>query len=238
MQWLPFISNEDFIEVLSDLKGRADAARRKATDKFSRNTIDPFTALFQMELLSIDAHKWQSVEENRQIEKSLQNHIGNFHQSLIAKIEGWTNTKGNKVIDVINTERKIIAEIKNKHNTVKGSDMVRVYENLESLVRKKGQDTNGYTAYLVEIIPKKRERYNKPLVTSDNTSGQKTHVDELIRRVDGATFYEIVTGDVDGLQKVFETIPLGLAAIGVHVDSEKTRLAQEYFNNAISSSGV
>lgn len=168
----------------------------------------------------------------------MQNHIGNFHQNLIAKIEGWTNTKGNKVIDVINTERKIIAEIKNKHNTVKGSDMVRVYENLESLIRKKGQDTNGYTAYLVEIIPKKKERYNKPLITSDNTSGQKTHIDELIRRVDGSTFYEIVTGDSDGLRKVFEAIPFGLAMLGIGVDAEKMRLANEYFSKAISSSGV
>lgn len=70
MQWLSFVSNEDFIEVLADLKDKACAARRKAADKFSRNTIDPFTALFQMELLSIDAHKWQLVEENRQIAKS------------------------------------------------------------------------------------------------------------------------------------------------------------------------
>jgi len=110
-QWLPFITNEDFIEVLTELKNKADGARNKVAKSFSRNAIDPFTALFQMELLSINANQWQSVETNRQIEKSLQNHMGHFHQSLIGKIEGWTNTDGNKVVDVINTERKIIAEI-------------------------------------------------------------------------------------------------------------------------------
>jgi hypothetical protein len=232
-RWLPFISNEDFIDVLIKIKNKADESKRKAAQKFSRNTIDPFTALFQMELLSINATEWQSVEENRQIEKSLQNHIGHFHQSLIAKIEGWTNTDGNKVIDVINTERKIIAEVKNKHNTVKGSDLVRVYENLKNLVRKKGQETNGYTAYLVEIIPKKKERYDKPFTASDNTSGQKTQEDELIRRVDGATFYEIVTGDFNALRKVFEAIPLGFSAIGMNIDQEKFNLANDYFTKAI-----
>lgn len=234
MQWLPFMSNQDFIDVLSDIKNRADEAKVKAKKQFSRNTIDPFAALFQMELLSIDANRWQSVEEHRQVEKSLQNHIGEFHQKLISTFSGWETTHKDNVIDVIHEKRQIIAEIKNKHNTIKGSDLHGVRQKLRDLVRKKGQKTQGYTAYLVEIIPKKKERYDVPFVTSDHTSGQPSEADELVRRVDGATFYEIATGDPDALRKVFKAIPLGLKELGINIDQEKMNLAKTYFDKAIS----
>lgn len=141
-QWLSFITNSDFCEILSILKKKADRAKEKATMQFTRNAIDPFTALFQMSFLNIDANNWKEVEIARQTEKSLQNHIGLFHQQLISKIDGWIDTKNKKVVDLMNHERKMIIEIKNKHNTVKASDLIKVYEHLQKLIRDKGQATN------------------------------------------------------------------------------------------------
>ena len=70
--WLPFIENEELCRILGELKIASDEAKEKAEQSLSRNVIDPFTALFQMQLLSISAKEWPDVEKRRQIEKSLQ----------------------------------------------------------------------------------------------------------------------------------------------------------------------
>jgi hypothetical protein len=93
----------------------ASKSREKAIKAFARNGIDPFAALFQMAFFNIEADEWEHHERRRQMEKSLQNHIGHFHQKLVSKIQGWTDTENKGVIDLINHERRIIVELKNKY---------------------------------------------------------------------------------------------------------------------------
>ena len=139
------------------------------------------------------------------------------------------------VVDLVSKDRKIIAEVKNKHNTLKASDQSGLYGKLHGLVRKKGQEFFGYTAYYVEIIPKKPQRYDLPFIPSDNTTGTKCSSDELIRRIDGASFYALSTGYADGLAQIFKAIPKGLQALGIKpLSSVDSKVLETYFHAAFN----
>ncbi len=231
--WLPFIENKELCSILSELKAASDEAKEKADQSLSRNVIDPFTALFQMQLLSISAREWPEVEKRRQIEKSLQNHIGNFHQKLLGALSGWSDKKVGSVVDLVCEEKMIIAEVKNKHNTLKASDQSGLYDKLSGLVRKKGQQYYGFTAYYVEIIPKRPARYNMPFTPSDNTTGSKKPEDDLIRKIDGASFYELASGHKNALKQVYEILPEALESMGLTPVSPKDKaMLSKYFQEA------
>jgi hypothetical protein len=231
--WLPFLSNDALCTILEELKSAADLARAKAEKSISRNVVDPFTALFQIQLLSIPAQEWPAVEKRRQIEKSLQNHIGDFHQKLLGAFPGWSDKRVGSVVDLVSEQHHVIAEIKNKHNTLKASDQAGLYDKLSGLVRKKGQQHYGFTAYYVEIIPKRPERYNIPFTPPDNTTGTRKPEDQLIRKIDGASFYAMVTGHDNALKLIYQAIPKALSHMGLPpINSDDNKLMNGYFVDA------
>lgn len=92
-------------------------------------------------------------------------------------------------------ENKIIAEIKNKYNTVSGGKLSDLYHTLDKLVMPKTSIYKGYTAYYVTIIPKSKTRHNKPFTPPDKATGERCPENERIRVIDGASFYDLVTGE-------------------------------------------
>ncbi len=230
LPWLPFLSNEALCDAVQHLQEVANSARVKAEKSGGRNVIDPFTALFQMQLLGIQPEDWPLIEQNRQIEKSLQNEIGKFHQRILGEISGWKNLHTGSVVDLVCEQRRIVAEVKNKHNTLKASDQAGLYDKLHDLVRKKGQSFAGFTAYYVEIIPKTTTRYDTPFTPPDNTTGTRKAEDMLIRRIDGASFYALVTGQHDALQQLFHALPKAFAALGL--PAVEHSLLETYFSAA------
>ncbi len=112
-----------------------------------------------------------------------------------------------QVIDLLNRERKIIAEIKNKHNTISGGKLSEQYLSLEKLVMPKTSVYYGYTAYFVNIIPKKPFRQDQEFVPSNKETGKSCHKNENIRIMDGACFYELVTGREHALRELYLAIP-------------------------------
>lgn len=108
------------------------------------------------------------------------------------------------VIDIKNHEKKIIAEIKNKYNTTKGSDKKVLYDNLENQI---STTYLGYTGYYVEIVPKSPARYNVTFAPSDNILKVKKSARDDIRKIDGSSFYELATGFKDALKMLYEVLP-------------------------------
>jgi hypothetical protein len=179
-----------------------------------------------------DITQWAINEKLRQAQKTLSNHIGNFHQSLLGALEGWENLPNGKIVDIVCTERKIIAEIKNKHNTIKASNQSTLYHSLNDLVMKKGQVYKDYTAYYVEIIPKKPKRYDKPFTPSDASIGAKCPENPLIRVIDGASFYALITGVEDALQQVFNVLPAVISVLKPNYQMMDSHLITRFFMEA------
>jgi len=120
MPYLNWISNKDLETAVNHLIEKAKEARHRASTKFGKNIIDPFAALFEISGFELNYDLWAKNETNRQAQKTLQNHIGELHQIIIGSCEGWQNMKTGNVIDLISHEKKIIAEVKNKYNTISG----------------------------------------------------------------------------------------------------------------------
>ena len=95
-----------------------------------RNTLDPFSAKLDTLINGTKPETWITQEKVRQKQKTLQNKIGLLHQTVVGFFEGWDDLGDGAVVDVVNNERKIIAEIKNKHNTTKGNHKTRIYDDL------------------------------------------------------------------------------------------------------------
>ncbi|MFA6151044.1 MAG: Eco47II family restriction endonuclease [Chitinophagaceae bacterium] len=207
MSWLPWIRDEALEEAVTHLLKVAADAKKRAVEKFDLNVIDPFSALFEIAGFQLDYNGWISSEQNRKAQKTLQNHIGDFHQKILGSIDGWQNLKTGAVVDLCCTKEKIIAEVKNKFNTISFGNLAELYEGLEAAVMPKMSTYKDYTAYYVAIIPSSKERYNKPFTPSNRKVGNRCASNDLIREIDGASFYALATGDNKALENLYDVLP-------------------------------
>lgn len=207
MPYLNWISDELLVKHTKSLLFAAQNAKIRKEVEFHKNVIDPFQAIFEMSGYSIVHEEWRKGELARQVGKAVQNKIGEFHQKILGSVEHWNDLGTGQIVDLHSSQRKIIAEVKNKHNTVTGSKLVDVYDQLSGLVLPNNSVYNGYVSYFVNIIPKKNKRYDKCFTPPDNTTGTNRSSNDLIRIIDGASFYKIVTGDEFALRDLFEILP-------------------------------
>ncbi|MEB2780357.1 Eco47II family restriction endonuclease [Algoriphagus persicinus] len=207
MPYLEWIADEELEKAVTKLVGVAKDALVKSQEDFTKNVIDPFSAIFQVAGFGIDYNTWLVSEQTRQAQKSMQNHVGSFHQTILGGVEGWEDLTVGHGVDLVCSERKIIAEVKNKYNTVTGGKLADQYYMLERLVTPKASRYKDFTAYFVAVIPKNSIRYDVTFEPSDKDKGMKCPKNELIRQTDGASFYELVTGDPDALRDLFEVLP-------------------------------
>jgi hypothetical protein len=207
MAYLTFISDAALKAGVARLLTVAEDAVARSIAESGRNKIDPFSALFEMAGFNLSYQEWQHAEQARQAQKTLSNEVGLFHQHILGSVTGWQNLGTGDVVDLVCDSRQIVAEVKNKHNTVKGSDKIGVYDNLENEVASKGHKHRGYTAYYVEIIPSSKRGYDKAFTPSDNKKALSRPSNEKIRVIDGRRFYALVTGVDDALDMLHEVLP-------------------------------
>lgn len=207
MPRLDWIDDEELEIQVSQLLSIAKAAQENANEDFGKNVIDPFSAIFEMSGFGIDYETWLKSETTRQAQKTLQNHIGDFHQNILGYSKGWIDMKVGSVVDLVSTENKIIAEVKNKYNTISGGKLSDLYTSLEGLISPKSSIYKGYTAYYVTIIPKSHKRFNTPFTPSIKEKGERCPLNENIRQIDGASFYSLVTGTDKALESLFDVLP-------------------------------
>ena len=231
-QLLPFITNEKLYRITLCVLMVGQNKSGKSNNEIDSNVIDPFSAVFDALRQGITLDAWLRQEEARQKQKTLQNALGNFHQSILGSIEGgWENIPVGHVIDVCNKKMKIIAEIKNKFNTTKGSDKKSIYDNLNSQLATLYQ---GFTGYYVEIIPPRRGVYNSPFTPSDNVSKSTRPANEKIRVIDGKSFYALATGIPDALEMLYKVLPRVIADLlkTDHSKVSKDKLFKDLFSRA------
>jgi len=207
---LPYIDDKNFREEVKTVLSVAQMAVSDAEQKLYSNTIDPFSALFDAQYQQRTLSEWLQQEKVRQIQKRLQNAIGRFHQAILGHVPGWRDLGTGGIIDLKHARRKIIAEIKNKHNTTKGNHRKVIYDDLEGFLN---TDCQGYVAYYVEIIPKTRTPYNKPFTPPDNETGLPRPKNDAIRIIDGYSFYALATGRKNALGELYAILPKVIAEI-------------------------
>lgn len=235
MAYLPWISDDDLVNAVKFLLAKAAQAKTKANKKFGKNVIDPFSAMFEMSGFGLSFDDWVKSEMTRQAQKTLQNHIGDFHQNVLGNVQGWENKRTGNVIDLVSEGKQIIAEVKNKYNTVSGGKLSDLYRSLDDLVMPKSSIYKGYTAYYVAIIPKTNARFDIPFTPSDKGKGERCRINELIRYADGSTFYHLVTGDTNALEQLYDVLPKVISdCSGGKFSVADGQKLKQYFNSAFS----
>ncbi|EEY38563.1 Eco47II family restriction endonuclease [Vibrio mimicus] len=205
-------------------------AQTKKNDLY-RNTIDCFSASIDCVVQGITIDEWKREERQRQIQKTKQNAIGTLHEMIMSSIDGVTHYKvgSGALVDIECEQKKLIAEIKNKHNTTKGNHKVAIYDDLEQRLASRPD----YTGYYVEILPPKKKVYNTPFTPSDNKTGQRRNANEKIRQIDGKSFYALLTGHNDAIRELYENLPDIVSEIineefGQKLDANKITSSTEF----------
>ncbi len=230
-QLLPYISNQDLFNKVEEVIISAQVAVNMCDKNLYKNAIDPFSAIFDALIQDISLNQWIKQEGSRQIQKTMQNAIGEFHQKILGCVNGWEDMGKGHVFDLLNKNKKIIAEVKNKFNTTKGNHKVAIYDDLESQLKNKYK---GYTAYYVEIIPQNKKEYNDIFSPSDNKTKTRRKGIEKIRRIDGNSFYFYATGEKNALRMLYNVLPtvIGIILNKNHKYLIKDKFFKELFSKA------
>lgn len=215
MSYLPWISDEDLENCVREVLTSVENADEKANENLYKNKLDLFSAIFDISHQRIEFDDWIKQEKSRQIQKSLQNAIGYFHQRVLGHIKNSVDPGAGGRVDFINDDLKIVAEIKNKYNTMNSSSMAETYRKLEGFLD--NPKYASFTAYCVYIIPKKSEDCDIPWNVS------KMRIRENIRNIDGESFYKIVSGDENALENLVRVLPEIVAKISGYQISEGSR---------------
>ena len=164
---------------------------------FNKNLVDPIKLTFDAKVYGKTIAQIIESEALRQIDKSNTNHIGYFHQNIFQHIgNGWeVPTSG---YDIVNKEKKIYVEIKNKHNTMNSSSSQKTYMRMQNTLL----NNPDATCMLVEVIAKNSQN----IVWKNSLDGVAIH-NNKIRKVSVDKFYEIVTGDSLAFKKLCEQMP-------------------------------
>jgi Eco47II restriction endonuclease len=206
MAYLSWIKDDDLKACVSDVLSKGLVGIKKSEKNFYRNSVDPFSALFDAACQNITLSQWLSFERKRQAQKTLQNALGNFHQRLLSHVKGW-EIPALGFVDLVSEKSRVVAEVKNKHNTVKKSDLKAVYDELQAAVLHKTSKYHGYTSYYVTVIPASTKRFDKEFTPSDNETKTVRQANKQIREIDGYSFYTLVTGEPSALKQLYQVLP-------------------------------
>lgn len=88
MAYLNFIKDEDLNSILANIINIGIQKRITGETDFEKKVIGPFSSIIESCISNIDHQRWRELEMIRQVEKSLQNHIGEMHQKVVGAIEG------------------------------------------------------------------------------------------------------------------------------------------------------
>lgn len=205
-KYVDFISDSDFEEVVSKLIDVYEEKKNAFTEKkFYENQVDPIKFIFDSKQFGQSDEEKIKAEISRKIDKSVTNAIGDFHENMLGKIPGYKNYSVGNGYDIKADDNSLYADIKNKHNTVKGSNLRDLYRDLVKYVD--SSDHKDAKGYWVQIISNGASFNQNWVIPTHNLS------DKRIFKCSGDKFYELLTGDSEAFLKVCMALPLAIDTI-------------------------
>lgn len=245
--YLPFIPNAFLENEVTKLLSSAAAAISPAV-KLTRNTLDPFGIIFEMPGFGLtNFADWEINEKQRQAQKTVQNCIGTFHQNILGNIHHQGNKISNNLIlghssglDIEVPSKLIIADIKNKFNTLNAKAKLAAYDAMHALVSPRVSTYHTYTSYYVEIISTKVVKSfttGRDFTPSDASSKTRRANHSKIKQISGKNFYALVTGYPNALDLLYAALPAVISNVSVPTYSFSTAdiaTINKYFQKACS----
>lgn len=219
-KYVDFISDEHLLKCIKNLHGSYVKAKANISKKkFYNNKIDTFKLTFDSKFNNLNEKTVIETEILRQIDKSINNSIGTFHEEVLGGIEGYE--KGNlSGFDIKATDDTLFADIKNKHNTMNSSAA-------ESLFQKLAHYANTYKSancYWVQILAK--GSFNEKWFGEING---KEYSHSRVYKISGDQFYYLLTGKETAFFELYQALP---SAIQDFLSEQEELTASE--NSALS----
>jgi hypothetical protein len=154
-----------------------------------RNLVDPFAAALETVLNGYASQKeWERAEVARRNQKSLMNYLGDAQQKIIGALPGCHSHptgSGHPDVSVVRDSQRLIAEVKNKHNTMNYNSSRETYDELSKHLSR--PEYKGFIALVVTLIAPASEPRIKHFAPGD-----KPKRDDILI-VSGRVFYAIAT---------------------------------------------
>ena len=198
-RYVQFVSDEHLLNCVKNLhkaylKAKSDVTKKK----FYKNKIDTVKLTFDSKFNSIDEESLIKAEMLRQIDKSINNSIGTFHEQVLGGVQGFVvgNLSG---FDIRAEDNSLFAEIKNKHNTMSSASMESVFTKLARYA----DDNKNSKCYWVQILA---EKSFCKLWTGIINGKERSH--SRVFKISGDKFYELLTGQADALFDLYKALPM------------------------------
>lgn len=199
-EYLSFISNEDLMDAISNLHFAYESTMKTTTTKdFYKNKVDPIKLLFDTKFNYREIEETIELEIVRKKDKTISNAIGTFHEEILGSIEGFKQFTVGHGYDIKSDDDSFFADVKNKHNTVKGSNLKDLYQELETYIKASGNPKAK--AYWVQIIAMNsfNEPWRIPINKLNNPNIYKISADRL---------YQLMTGIDDSFKQLCAVLPV------------------------------
>ncbi|RXP45165.1 Eco47II family restriction endonuclease [Lutibacter sp. HS1-25] len=197
-KYLSFITDEHLFSCIENLhnsylKAKADISKKK----FYNNKIDTIKLTFDAKFNDLDEESLIKFEIERQIDKSINNSIGTFHEQILGGITGYEMGQLSG-FDIKATNNTLFADIKNKHNTMNSSSA-------ESLFQKLAHYADTYkqaSCYWVQILAK--NSFHEKWFGEING---KEYSHSRIFKISGDQFYKLLTGNDNAFFELYSILP-------------------------------
>jgi len=197
-KYLNYITDEHLFNCIENLHNSYLKAQKNISKKkFYNNKIDTFKLTFDSKFNEMDEKTLIKTEINRQIDKSINNSIGTFHEQILGRITGFEigNLSG---FDIKATNDTLFADIKNKHNTMNSSSAESLFQKLA-----KYADTfKKAKCYWVQILAK--NSFND-LWAGEINGKEYSH--SRVYKISGDKFYTLLSGRDDALFQLYKKLP-------------------------------
>ncbi|MCO5249765.1 MAG: Eco47II family restriction endonuclease [Chitinophagales bacterium] len=209
-KYVNFITDEHLLDCIKELhQSYLKAKKNISKSKFYKNKIDTIKLTFDSKFNDIDETELIETEILRQIDKSINNSIGTFHEQILGGIEGYEvgNLSG---FDIKAEDDTLFADIKNKHNTMNSSSAEALFQKLARYA----DDYKQAKCYWVQILAK--NSFNEHW-TGDINGKEYSH--SRVFKISGDQFYALLTGENNAFFNLYKALPI---AIDDYLKSIKT----------------
>lgn len=198
-RYVDFISDEHLTQCIANLHNSYLNAKSKVSKRsFYKNKVDTIKLTFDAKFNDIDEDELIQVEVLRQIDKSINNSIGTFHEQVLGGVEGFEIGKLSG-FDIKAEDNSLFADIKNKHNTMNSSSAEALFQKLARYA----DDYKNAKCYWVQILAK--DSFCE-LWSGDINGKEYSH--SRVYKISGDQFYSLITGQEDALFQLYKSLPL------------------------------
>lgn len=174
--------------------------------------MDTIKLTFDSKFNNIDEESLIQAEILRQIDKSINNSIGTFHEQILGGIKGFEvgNLSG---FDIKALDDTLFADIKNKHNTMNSSSAEALFQKLARYA----DDYKKAKCYWVQILAK--NSFNEHWKGEING---KEYSHSRVFKISGDQFYALLSGQEDSLFQLYKVLPKAINDYLTSVEQDKT----------------